>query len=173
MVCGSVSCKVLENLMSLKPTQWSFLIGLILLGASFGWSISLLWPTWFYMNFFVPWYTALAVWLIFVSMLTWALMFRYRMKPENLEHRVHPIVAARTAAAALASSRIGSIIAGVYAGIMIYDFRNYSNAVSAEQTKICGMTALPGLLLVILAMWLENMCRLPESPPDSQQDMRN
>lgn len=157
---------------NLKPTQWSFLIGLILLGASFGWSIALLWPTWFYMNFFVPWYTPLAVWLIFVSMLTWALMFRYRMKPENIEYRVHPIVAARTAAAALATSRMGSVIAGVYSGIMIYDLRNYSNALSAEQTNICAMTALPGLLLLFLAMWLERMCRLPKPPHEPQHDSR-
>ena len=150
--------------MLLKSTKWSLLIGLMLLGASFGWSIALLWPTWFYMNFYVPWYTALAMWLIFVSMLAWTLTFRQRMKPENREHRVHPIVAARTAASALATSRMGSVLAGIYSGIMIYDFRNYSNAVSAEQAQICAMAAVPGFLLVILAMWLESMCRLPEPP---------
>ena len=172
MACGLVNYKAAVSLMILKPTKWSLLIGLILLGASFGWSIALLWPTWFYMNFSVPWYTALAVWLIFISMLAWALMFRYRMKPENLEHRVHPNVAARTAAAALATSRMGSVIAGIYSGIMIYDFRNYSNAVSAEQAKICAMTALPGLLLVFLAMWLEGMCRLPEPPASDSSPNR-
>ncbi len=148
----------------LKSTRWSLLIGLVLLGASFGWSLSKMFPVWTYTNFYVPWYTALTTWLLGICLLVWAVMFRQRMKPENRAHRVHPIVAARTAALAMASSRIGSIFVGTYFGIMLYDLRNYSNSAAADQVVICALTSVSGVLLMVVGMWLEKLCRLPEPP---------
>lgn len=118
------------------------------------------------MNFYVPWYTALALWLLAVCLLVWTVMFRQRMKPENRAHRMHPIVAARTAALAMSASRVGGLLAGIYAGIMIYDFRNYSNSAAANQVIICALTFIPALLMMVVAMWLEKMCRLPQPPAD-------
>jgi hypothetical protein len=73
-----------------------------------------------------------------------------------------PLVAARTAALALAASRTGALIGGFYLGVAlgllgVSDTPTGSSSLSAALTSVLACAVLVGA-----ALWLERLCRLPE-----------
>jgi hypothetical protein len=84
---------------------------------------------------------------------------RPRTKPIN------PIVVARLAALAKASSPVGALFAGGYAG-----FLGFVATESSRQAHIDTRTAIVGVVcsvaLAAAALWLERVCRVKTPPPD-------
>ena len=77
-----------------------------------------------------------------------------------------PLVAARSAAMAMAASRIGALVAGFYAGIAV-GMAPHADTVSGAQIIWAAVAASVGAVgLVAAALWLEHLCRLPIGPPD-------
>ena len=75
------------------------------LAAAVGWSFAQLWPTSFGQGMPVATGSAIAMILVFITLLIWTLMTRARLKPGATLNRLHPLVAARTAALAMSASR--------------------------------------------------------------------
>lgn len=100
------------------------------------------------------------------------MMFKARVNPERRDVRIDPIVAARTAALALASSRAGSLAAGFYAGVFLTNILDVNFPPAAQRAVFCGITLLASAATVVIAMWLERMCRLPEPPQNSETLVR-
>jgi hypothetical protein len=76
------------------------------------------------------------------------------------------LVAARTAALALAASRIGALVAGFYAGIAAGMATKLATTSGLQIFWAATAAALGGLALVAAALWLEHICRLPVGPDD-------
>jgi hypothetical protein len=89
---------------------------------------------------------------------------RPRTKP------IMPIIVARYAALAKASSLAGAIAAGVWAGFLVYAALHRSSVRTAgSDVVVSALGAIAGLLLVVAALRLEASCRVrhpPEPPPD-------
>lgn len=117
----------------------------------------------------VPWTAAATLALLAVALFIWALTIRPRILRAKGTRPVSPFVAARTAALAMAASRTGALVAGFYAGIAVQLLSQLDNAV-AQQRFINALAAvLAGFLLVLAALWLEHICRLPgDDEPDKQ-----
>ena len=110
--------------------------------------------------------SAIAMVLVFVTLLTWTLMTRARLKPGATVNRMHPIVAARTAALAMSASRVGSLAFGFYVGVLLANIvADYSSA-GTDRIRISAVTAIASLLTAIVAVWLERICLLKEPPND-------
>lgn len=153
--------------MILKPTRWQTLLSIFVVAATFGWSLSHLWVTWFGVNLNVSWLVPLAMTLLAVSLLAWTLMFKRRINPEQRDSRINPIVAARTAALALSASRVGSLAAGFYCGVLLTNVLELQLATAAQRAMFCAITSVASIATVLVALWLERMCRLPEPPSDT------
>lgn len=82
---------------------------------------------------------------------------------------VHPLVAARSVALAMASSRAGALASGVYLGVAVVGMWRLSIRMIAESVAFAGVAAALSLLLVGLALWLERMCTLPPSAPEDME----
>ena len=78
---------------------------------------------------------------------------------------IHPIAVARLAALAKASSPVGAIMAGGYAGFLVHVSRLDGPQPSSDTVTAALGTAF-GLVLVVCALVLERACRVKTPPED-------
>lgn len=154
----------------IQQTKISMLSVLAILSAAVGWSIAQLWPTFFEQGMPVSMGSAIAMILVFVTLLIWTLMTRARLKPGESVNRLHPIVAARTAALALSASRVGSLAFGFYAGVLLANVAADYSSAGTDRIQISAVTSIASLLTVIVALWLERICQIKEPPADSRDN---
>lgn len=155
----------------IQQTQVGTLVVLSVLSSAIGWSLSQLWPIWFEQGIPVPVGSALAMVLVAISLLFWTLLTRARLKPGSQAHRLHPLVAARTAALAMSASRVGSLVFGFYFGVALSSFVGANSPAASNRIVISIITAVASLFTAAIALWLERICRLPQPPAKS--DVRN
>jgi len=77
-----------------------------------------------------------------------------------------PLQAARAVMFAKASSMVGAIVSGVYAGYGVFLLGKLGIDVFRSRAIVCGITVLCGLALVAAALFLEYVLRVPPSGPD-------
>ena len=116
---------------------------------------------------YVPWLAVLVIWGVAGFVLVWTMVARRRLHPDPGRERMAPLVAARTAALALAGSRTGAVVLGFYAGLALRLADQTVLAAARERLLAAGLAALGGLVLIVLSLWLERICRLPEDPDQS------
>lgn len=124
--------------------------------------------------------TCMSLLAIDLGLLIWIWMIRPRLpqtrmssegKPESVRAAkpVHPLVAARSVALAMASSRAGALASGFYLGVAIVGMWRLSIRMIAEAVAFASLAALLSLLLISLALWLERICTLPPSAPEDME----
>ncbi|MDI2127994.1 DUF3180 domain-containing protein [Yinghuangia seranimata] len=85
---------------------------------------------------------------------------------------VDPLTAARAVVFAKASSLVAALIAGLYGGYGLYLWMHLDNEVRRQQAARCGYSVGAAVLLVLAALFLERVCRVPEDedkPPNGAQ----
>jgi Protein of unknown function (DUF3180) len=85
---------------------------------------------------------------------------------------VQPLVAARAVLLAKASSVSGAIMAGAWAGLLLYVLPRAAEVTAAADDSLAGGVGLICALgLVAGALWLERCCRTPDDEgPDRARD---
>jgi len=154
----------------MQPTKISMLAVLAILAAAVGWSVAQLWPTFFGQGMPVSIGSAIAMILVFVTMLIWTLMTRARLKPGATVNRLHPIVAARTAALAMSASRVGSLAFGFYVGVLLANVAASYSSAGTDRIRISAVTAVASLLTAAVAIWLERICQIKEPPTNGRDN---
>lgn len=81
---------------------------------------------------------------------------------------IHPIAVARIAALAKASSPVGAVMAGGYAGFLVHVSR-LDGAQPATDTVTAALGTGFGLALAVCALVLERVCRV-KTPPEPGPD---
>lgn len=109
----------------------------------------------------VPWLAAATMWVLALALLLWAVLSRPRLQRRPGSKPMHPLMAARTAALAIAASRAGSLVAGFYAGVAVASLDHRETPAGMSTLWSSGAAALGALALVVVALWLEYLCRLP------------
>lgn len=114
----------------------------------------------------VPWLAASTMWILALALGIWTLLSRPRLQRRPGTKLLPPIVAARTAALAMAASRTGSLVAGFYLGVTLGALPARFTAAGQDTLWAALGTAVGSLLLVVVALWLEHICRLPIDDDD-------
>ena len=100
------------------------------------------------------------------AILAWQLRNRIAGKPGA--RPVQPLTAARAVALAKASSLVGALMAGVWAGVLLTVVPLAATSPAATEDRTTGLIGLVGSAgLVAAALWLEHCCKTPDPP---QQD---
>jgi hypothetical protein len=110
----------------------------------------------------VPWAAPLTLLLLAVAfaVAAWTLKPRIQRRPG---HRpLDPFTAARTAVLALAGSRTGAAVAGVYLGYVGFLLLDLVNDYRRRMVLIAAIAALAGVALAAAALWLERICRIKD-----------
>lgn len=151
---------------AMQPTRASLLAGAAVIAAALGWGVVQVVDAWFGRLVPVPWAAAGAMWLLAGAVGYWAVTSRPRLRRLPGARPMPPLVAARTAALAMAASRIGALALGFYAGIAVGMAPSLSTPSGLQIFWAASAAALGAGALVAAALWLERMCRLPAGPED-------
>ena len=145
----------------MTPTRIRLLVILAVLAGSIGWAVAVVIDKQSGRVVPIPWLAAVTLWFLALALFIWTLLARPRLKRKPGHRRMAPLVAARTAALAMAGSRTGSLVAGFYAGICIGTIPSRDTQAGSATLWISLASALGALALAAAALWLEHICRLP------------
>lgn len=161
----------------MKPTRWVPLVAITAIGLAIGWVLVDAVERVTGRILGVPWLAAGALWVLALAVLGWALLSRDRIgrptrgpqaapvdaqqPPQRLpDSSMPPLLAARTAALALAASRTGAFIGGFYLGIALGLIPVLSTPTGSASIAAAVASVIACVLLVGSALWLERMCRV-------------
>lgn len=151
----------------MKPTRVRLLLSLAVLAAAVGWGAVILLQGQSGRILPVPWLAASTMWILAVALGIWAFLARPRLQRRSGAKAMPPIVAARTAALAMAGSRTGALVAGFYTGVGLAAIPSRFTMAGQATLWAAAGTAVGSLLLVAVALWLEHICRLPLDDDDA------
>lgn len=112
----------------------------------------------------VPLSSAVTIAAVALLLVVWAEVFRRRMRDPG--QRVDPFVAVRSAALAMAASRAGAIICGLFLGVGGWYLFDLSSEAARQRALICALGAFAAFATVVAGLWLERLCRLPDDPDE-------
>lgn len=171
----------------MKPTRWLTLAAVAAVGVAVGWVAVLLVDRLAGRILVVPWLAAGALWVLALAVVLWTLLSRPSLveprrggrrgeplpvvttTPRGAQQtgtqdpgrpRMPPLVAARTAALAMAASRTGALIGGFYLGILLAIIPVVSTPSGSASASAALASVGACAVLVASALWLESMCRL-------------
>jgi len=153
------------------PTRPRMLLVLAVVATAVGWGATRIVDSVIGRFFPVPWSVPALMLLLAAAVALWARGTRDRLRRKPGTTPMPPLVAARTAALALATSRAGSVVGGFYLGVAL-GLAQYWSANDASRTLAVAalLTAASSGLLVAAGLWLERVCRLPEDGSDAAHD---
>lgn len=172
----------------MKPTRGVTLAAFGAFGVASGWVAVVLVGRLVGRILVVPWPAAAALWVLALAVVAWALVSRPALvdpdrrrggspvdrfgrgvpapvatgaptRPRK-RRRMDPLVAARTAALAMAASRTGAVIGGFYLGVALAVLPDLSTPSGSQSFSAALTSVVACAVLVVAALWLESMCRL-------------
>ena len=151
----------------MTPTRVRLLVAMLVVSAAVGWGVATLVDAYADRSLPVPWTAALVMFLLALALALWARGTRARLAHAPGTKPMEPLVAARSAALAMAASRTGAIVAGLYVGVAIAFAPSWDLSAARERIVIALVTVVGAGLVVAAALWLERVCRVP---PDASDD---
>ncbi len=150
----------------MKPTRIRLLLAIAAVLAAVGWGATRLVDAYAGRSLPVPWTAPAVMVVLAIALALWARGTRDRLARKPGTKRIDPLVAARSAALAMAASRTGAVVGGFYAGVATALAPMWDVPYVRERILV-SLAALGGAVLVVLAaLWLERVCRLP--PQDDE-----
>ena len=150
----------------MRPTSFSVLIVAALAAAALGW---LLLSSSYSALPALPWSPVLVLAALAVAEGLLAQNTSARIKRKPGAGRVDPLAVARYVALAKASSLVGALSAGFFAGLLAWLAMEPTEAANDDlPVAIGGVVA--ALTLVGAALWLERACRVPKQPKSEDKD---
>lgn len=121
----------------------------------------------------LPRFAPLSVLLIGLLELQTSVSVRARLDGRPGTRPILPLVVARFAALAKASSLAGSVVAGAWAGILVFTLPKVGEiSVASRDALTSGLGVAAALVLVAGALLLERACRV-RRPPDATRSPRD
>jgi hypothetical protein len=114
--------------------------------------------------------------LIAVVLAATALSLRARLKAQR-ERRpgakgVDPLMAARAVVFGQASALVAALVAGMYGGTGVFLLELLDLPTRRDQAIYAGFSVLAGIAVIVAALFLERVCKLPEdedqNPPGAE-----
>ncbi|MFE7171150.1 DUF3180 domain-containing protein [Streptomyces sp. NPDC057616] len=141
------------------------LVGVFVVAAILSWAGARLWnavgtlPS-------VPLAAPIVLALIAVVLLATALSLRARFKAQR-ERRpeakgVDPLMAARAVVFGQASALVAALVAGMYGGTGVFLLELLDIPARRDQAIYAGFSVVAGIAVIVSAIFLERVCRLPE-----------
>lgn len=151
----------------MTPTRLRLLVVVALVAGVLGWAVTTLVDAYAGRSLPVPWTAPVVMALLALALVLWARGTRARLARRPGTRPMEPLVAARTAALAMAGSRVGAAVAGFYLGVALALSGSWSVAYVRELILLSLATSLASVGVVAASLWLERILRLP---PDASDD---
>ncbi|MFJ6748404.1 DUF3180 domain-containing protein [Streptomyces sp. NPDC091266] len=154
----------------MKQLQIKVLVGLFLVAGVLAWSGARLWDAFGTLPG-VPMAAPIVLALIAAVLAGTAFSFRSRLRAQR-ERRpdakgVDPLVAARVVVFGQASALVAALVAGLYGGVGVFLLTSGLDlAPRRDQAIYAGLSVLAGAAVVVAAIFLERVCKLPDDSDD-------
>ncbi|MFG2139119.1 DUF3180 domain-containing protein [Streptomyces sp. NPDC048650] len=154
----------------MKQLHIKVLVGLFLAAGVLAWGGARLWDSFGTLPS-VPVAAPIVLALIAAVLAAAALSIRSRLRAQR-ERRpgakgVDPLVAARAVLFGQASALVASLVAGLYGGVGVFLLTSGLDSVPRrDQAIYAGFSVLAGAAVVVAAVFLERICKLPEVEDD-------
>jgi Protein of unknown function (DUF3180) len=147
----------------MRPTRVGPLLALLLTSAAVSWGVlrlaedrgAVLPP--------LPWAAPLGIAALGLTVLVSALALRRRLRGSPGTKPPHPLGVARMAVLGKASSHVGPILAGIYAGYALLLLPDVDVSGRRDRALVAASAAVAALVLTAAGLLLERTCRVP--PP--------
>jgi hypothetical protein len=117
----------------------------------------------------IPWLPAFTIFALAILEALLARATKARIDRRPGAERVEPLMIARYVVLAKASSMVGAIFGGFYAGLLVW-LLAWGNQLTHADRDVAptagGLVA--SLALIAAALWLEHSCRVPKRPEDDE-----
>jgi hypothetical protein len=160
----------------MKPTKISTLALYVLAAAIVGFALPNLWKALVDRAFPVPWSATTGLVVVALAIAIWAYEVKRRIQGDQGTKRLSAVVAVRTSALALAASRTGAIVGGVYFGVglhylqAVYLSKSVAVGLANERIAAAFAAVVASGLLVLAALWLERICRIMPKDEETAAD---
>lgn len=144
----------------MHPTSLRLLAVTALIGFAVGFLGARFWDLWTGAPPTVPWAAPLMLLVLAAGFCVAALKVRPRIQLRKGYRPLDPFLAARTAVLALAGSRAGAAVSGVYLGYAGFLLLDLANDYRRRMVLISLLASLAGVALTCAALWLERICRV-------------
>lgn len=142
----------------MQQTKVSHLVVIFVVLGAIGWAITVVLQGQTGRALPVPGLAAAAMWIFGASIALWTYFAKPRLQRLPGEKPFPPLAMARIAVLAMAASRTGALIGGLYLGIALASIGN-SSTPAGWSAMVGGFLAAMGSVIVVVgALWLESMC---------------
>jgi uncharacterized membrane protein YeaQ/YmgE (transglycosylase-associated protein family) len=121
-------------------------------------------------NLPLPWSLPALMAVLALSILLWARGTKARLQGRPGTKPIDPLVVARSAAIAMATSRTGSLVGGFVVGVIGALLGGWNVPYVREQIASGAITAFMSALAVLSGLYLERICRVPPDARDTSWD---
>ncbi|GGO89493.1 DUF3180 domain-containing protein [Wenjunlia tyrosinilytica] len=149
----------------MKQLRVRVLIGLAVVAGVLSWGAAGLWDSLGTLPK-VPVAAPIVLAIIAVVLAATALSLRARLKAQREREPdakgVDPLVAARAVVFGQASALVAALVSGIYGGAGVFLLRDLDVPARRDQAVYAGFAVLAGIGVVVAALFLERVCRLPD-----------
>lgn len=155
----------------MKELRIPVLAGVFVVAGVLAWAVARLWNSLDTLPA-VPVAAPVVLAIIATVLLATALSLRSRLKAQREREPgakgVDPMMAARAVLFGHASALVASLVSGIYGGVGVALLMDPSEAPAREdQTIYAGLSVAAGIAVVVTALFLQRVCRLPEDDNDN------
>lgn len=153
----------------MQPTSVRLLFAIGVSGMLLGFLGARFWDEWTGAPPTVPWAAPTLLAFVASAFLIAAFTLRPRLERRSGQRPLDPFTAARTAVLAIAGSRTGAAVCGVYLGYAGFLLLELNNSYRRRLLLVVLVAGVAGAALSAAALWLERICRIdpPEDKPGS------
>jgi Protein of unknown function (DUF3180) len=163
----------------IQPTRVAVLVGVAVLTGAVVWGIAQVYDDRTGNQPGVPWTVVFVLGFLAAVVFAMALALHSRLaalRAGRVDARpVDPGFAARALGVAKASSLVGALFAGIYAGYGIFLAGDLGTSGRRDRAVVCLAAVVAAILLAAAGLWLERVLRVPpdeREPPDDHFEVR-
>ena len=150
----------------MRPTRWPVLTALGLGFAALAWGVLRVLDARSPTNPPMPWTVPLGLLFVALGVLVSAATLRRRLRGDLLVRPIDALSAARLVALAKASAHAGAVLAGLYAGVVLFLLPGAQGGAGRGRLGLAALSVLAALGLTAAGLLLERVTRV--DPPEDE-----